>query len=215
MKKISVALIAILVSAFLITISYASFVVENATNLNQTVSVSTINTGDTTKTLSFIDTSDGSITAKGLSYYQNTTNSSKEVIKEDAKIEISFKILRHQYQAYVQKFGEKNKFYFNLDIKSNSNLASLSPIAYIKYSNKNNDYIAYFDVSYSDNKYVGGMPISLQTVFSNDYLNYVVNKSSTDLTVTLVIDFSKTIDEGITLNTTDSMSIVFGVKEVA
>lgn len=206
MKKISIVLAVFLVMLSLITISYASFVIEGSgsltTNLNTTkINVANIITND----YSFVRCNSSS----GLSYYTNN-DGTRELVNTDAKVTLNVTILRDNYQTYVAYFRD-HYFYFKLDISSNNFLQNLNPIAYLSYST----YTAYFTLSYVDNSLVGMMPITSNNVFSNDYFDYIASKTISNMNCAITIDFSNSLSNQKVYVNNNAMSLELGTKEVA
>lgn len=196
MKKLGLAISLIMLIISVITISYASFVVNGEDKLSTSISNININTSsvsiDNYNLVTFIS-------SKGLSYDRNDLT----IVKEDAKIEVKFNIT--DYYTYFQN----QYIYFTLDVKSNTSLYNLNPNIYMYLNGK----FSYFDVSFTGTSYIATMPISLSTIYDNNYFAYIASTSRTG--IILIIDFSSAIADNAKLNSiNEQFELICGAKEV-
>ena len=196
MKKLGVAFSLIILIISIITISYASFVVDGEDKLSTSVANININTSSVGigkyNLVKFTS-------SKGLSYDRNDLT----IVKEDAKIEVKFNIT--SYYTYFQK----QYVYFTLDVKSNTSLYNLNPNIYMYI----NDKFSYFDVSFNGTSYMATMPISRNTIYDNNYFAYIASTYVTG--ITLIIDFSNVITDNAKLNSiNEQFELICEAKEV-
>ena len=209
MKKISIVLAIFLVMLSLITISYASFVIEGSGSLTANLNTTKINVANI-KVQDYVFFNNTKAT--GLSYYLNG-DGTKQLINEEAKLTIDMTINHSIYDVYVPYFAEYNyNFYFKLDVSNFSFLQNLNPIAYISSSNKKPIYftMTYINASSTDRYYEGRMPISLKSIFSLDYFDYIASNGTK---FTIVIDFTKALVNQTIYLPNDDISLEVGVKE--
>lgn len=196
MKKLGVAFSLIILIISIITISYASFVVDGEDKLSTSVANININTSSVSigkyNLVKFTS-------SKGLSYDRNDLT----IVKEDAKIEIEFDSTEY-YRYFTDKY-----ICFTLDVKDNSSLYNLNPTIYIFI----NDKFSYFDVSFNGTSYMATMPISRNTIYDNNYFAYIASTYVTG--ITLIIDFSNVITDNAKLNSIDKQfELICEAKEV-
>lgn len=184
MKKLGVAISLIILIISIITISYASFVVDGEAKLSTSVSNISINTSSVSVGKYNLVTFTSS---RGLSYDSNDWT----IVKDDAKIEVKFNITNN-YNLLADRH-----ICFTLDVKDNSSLYNLNPTIYIFI----NDKFSYFDVSFSGTNYIASMPISRNTIYDNNYFAYIASTYMTG--ITLIIDFSNVIADNAKLNSID------------
>ena len=181
MKKLGLAISLIILIISIITISYASFVVDGEAKLSTSVSNISINTSSVSVGKYNLVTFTSS---RGLSYDSNDWT----IVKDDAKIEVKFDITEY-YRYFIDKY-----ICFTLDVKGNSSLYNLNPIIYIFI----NDKFSYFDVSFNGTSYIASMPISRNTIYDNNYFAYIASAYLSN--ITLIIDFSNVIADNAKLN---------------
>ena len=196
MKKLGVAISLIMLIISIITVSYASFIVNGEDKLSTTVSNISISTSSASIGKYNLVTFTSS---KGLSYDCNDLT----IVKEDAKIEVKFNITDY-YTRFTQQY-----ICFTLDVKSNTILYNLNPNIYMYI----NDKFSYFDVSFNGTSYIAAMPISRNTIYDNNYFAYIASANITG--ITLIIDFSNVIADDAKLNSiNEQFELICEAKEV-
>lgn len=208
MKKIGIVLAVFLVMLSLITISYASFIIDGNGNIIVSTNQTKINVANV-KVQDYVFINSDKTT--GLSYYLNS-DGTKQLINDEAQIKIDMTIDHNIYDMYVSYFSEFD-FYFKLDVSNSSFLQNLNPLAYISTSNNKPIYftMTYLNASTTDRYYEGRMPISLKSIFSIDYFDYIAANGTK---FSIVIDFTKALaNQTIYLDGNDTMSLEIGIKE--
>ncbi len=196
MKKLGVAISLIMLIISVITISYASFIVNGEDKLLTSVSNISVKTSSASIGKYNLVTFTSS---KGLPYDRNDYT----IVKEDAKIEVKFNITDY-YTRFTQQY-----ICFTLDVKSNTILYNLNPNIYMYI----NDKFSYFDVSFNGTSYIAAMPISRNTIYDNNYFAYIASSNITG--ITLIIDFSNVIANGAKLNSiNEQLELICEAKEV-
>lgn len=181
MKKLGLAISLIMLIISVITISYASFIVNGEDKLSTSISNISINTSSASTRKYNLVTFNSS---KGLPYDRNDLT----IVKEDAKIEVKFNITQN-YTSFSNQY-----ICFTLDVKSNTSLYNLNPTIYMF----TNDKFSYFDVSFNGTSYIASMPISRNSIFDNNCFVYIASTYMTG--ITLIIDFSNVLTDNAKLN---------------
>ena len=198
MKKAGIFLSLILLIISLISISYASFLVEGNRNFIANINDVEINISSIkeNKYELFDITYISSLT------YDSNTN---EIIKEDAKIIITLNLSQQITSYFPNRY-----FYITLNVNGNNELLNLKPIIYL--TNSSNSLISYFTIKNSSTNYEAYMPIMQKSIFSNNYLSYIMRTTYTNLR--LVFDFSSCLLENAKLSNTNQFNLTLDVKEV-
>ena len=201
MKKIGIIMVFFLCLLSIVSVSYASFLLNGqsstATSIgNININISSVSNMDCNFTTV--------LSSKGFTYDKE----SDYIIVDNAKIECELEIDKSKMGIAYNQLGFKT-YYIEFDITNNfSTIDNLSlPNIYIFY----NDIFCYFNVSRSGNKFTATMPIVSNDSIDINCLNYLVLKSTT---IDLVIDFSSVISLTTKLNNKEFNIEIGARKEV-
>lgn len=179
MKKIGIIIVFFLCLISIVSVSYASFLVNGQPNIEASIGNIKINVSSTSsENYNFTTVS----SSKGFTY----DNESNYILVDNAKIECKLEIDKSN-MGIANQLGFKT-YYIEFDITNNFSTIDNSnlPNIYVFY----NDTFCYFNVSRNGNKFTATMPIVQTDVIDNNFLNYLVSKSTS---INLVIDFSNVI----------------------
>lgn len=205
MKKLGVAISLIMLIISIITISYASFVVDGESKLSTSVSNISINAANvTTQNVELFNIN--SEKSKGIRYFNN--NGRYEVIKDEAKVEMVFTI--------NQIYSNYDNIEICLNVNNNECLYNLKPTLTLNVGDR---FAYFFDSTFSNNTYTFKIPVKFQNVYNNNYFNYIATNNGsfigTFTEVSLVIDFSNAISSGLVLNNINDFTLTIeGMEEI-
>lgn len=199
MKKIGIIMVFFLCLLSIVSVSYASFLLNGqsstATSIgNININISSVSNMDCNFTTV--------LSSKGFTYDKE----SDYIIVDNAKIECELEIDKSKMGIAYNQLGFKI-YYIEFDITNNFSTIDNSslPNIYIFY----NDIFCYFNVSRNGNKIIATMPIVSNDSIDINCLNYLVLKSTT---IDLVIDFSSVISLTTKLNN-KSFTIEIGARK--
>lgn len=200
MKKFGVILTFFVCLISIISISYASFLLDDDSSITMETSPVSINTS----TSSLSDLNFTEVTkSKGFTYDVETSY----IIIDEAKIELTISMNFTGIQK-ANSLGY-NRYYLEFDISNNFNTINntLLPQIYLSYASKT----SYFNITRSNNKFTATMPLAQESIFDNNYLNYILNGNDRT-NVKLVIDFTNCINMTTVLNE-KTFDIEIGVRK--
>lgn len=200
MKKFGVILTFFVCLISIISISYASFLLDDDSSITIETSPVSINTS----TSSLSDLNFTEVTkSKGFTYDVETSY----IIIDEAKIELTISMNFTGIQK-ANSLGY-NRYYLEFDISNNFNTINntLLPQIYLSYASKT----SYFNITRSNNKFTATMPLAQESIFDNNYLNYILNGNDRT-NVKLVIDFTNCINMTTVLNE-KTFDIEIGVRK--
>lgn len=200
MKKFGVILTFFICLISIISISYASFLLDDDSSITMETSPVSINTS----TSSLSDLNFTEVTkSKGFTYDVETSY----IIIDEAKIELTISMNFTGIQK-ANSLGY-NRYYLEFDISNNFNTINntLLPQIYLSYASKT----SYFNITRSNNKFTATMPLAQESIFDNNYLNYILNGNDRT-NVKLVIDFTNCINMTTVLNE-KTFDIEIGVRK--
>lgn len=202
MKKFGVILTFFICLISIISISYASFLLDDDSSITIETSPVSINTS----TSSLSDLNFTEVTkekSKGFTYDSETNY----IITDEAKIELTIS-MNFEGMLKANSLGY-NRYYIEFDISNNFNTINntLLPQIYLSYASKT----SYFNITRSNNKFTATMPLAQESIFDNNYLNYILNGNDRT-NVKLVIDFTNCINMTTVLNE-KTFDIEIGVRK--
>lgn len=200
MKKFGVILTFFICLISIISISYASFLLDGDSSI--TIETSSVSINTSTSSLSDLNFTEVT-KSKGFTYDSETNY----IITDEAKIELTIS-MNFTGMQQANSLGY-NRYYLEFDISNNFNTINntLLPQIYLSYASKT----SYFNVSRSNNKFTAIMPLAQESIFDNNYLNYILNDYDRT-NVKLVIDFTKCINMTTVLNN-KTFDIEIGVRK--
>lgn len=203
MKKIGVILTFFACLISIISISYASFLVDDDRVFTKEVGRVNISMADTSDNKLYLT----KVTSQKGFTYDSETN---YIITDEAKITLTISISGQDFYD-ANQLGY-NRYYLEFDISDNFTTISpdFIPQVYLSYATR----IAYYDVTRTGNKFIASMPLIQDSIFDNNYLNYIVNGvgAGDRNNVSLVIDFTNGIGMISTLNN-KTFNLEIGVRK--
>ena len=188
MKKIGIIMVFFLCLLSIVSVSYASFLLNGQSSTATSIGNIKINVSSTSSADCNFTTL---LSSNGFTY----DNESHYILVDNAKIECELEIDKSN-MGIASQLGFKT-YYIEFDITSNFSTIDNSslPNIYIYYG----DTFCHFNVSRNGNKFTATVPIVSTDVIDNNSLNYLILESKST-SINLVIDFSNVISLTTILN---------------